>query len=70
MSFPEEYGGHLLGITEATLLAGEVARSGGAMNAASAIHLSIFGMAPVVVFGSDEMKRATRGGPVRCVPDL
>ena len=59
MTIPEEYGGHGLGITEATLLAEEVARSGGAMNAASAIHMSIFGMQPVVVFGSDEMKAAT-----------
>jgi acyl-CoA dehydrogenase len=59
MTMPEEYGGHGLGITEATILAEEVARSGGGMNAASAIHLSIFGMQPVVVFGSDEMKKAT-----------
>jgi acyl-CoA dehydrogenase len=59
MTIPEEYGGHGLGITEATILAEEVARSGGAMNAASAIHMSIFGMQPVVVFGSDEMKKAT-----------
>ena len=58
MTIPEEYGGHGLGITEATILAEEVARSGGGMNAASAIHLSIFGMQPVVVFGSDEMKAA------------
>jgi len=59
MTMPEEYGGHGLGITEASILAEEVARSGGGMNAASAIHLSIFGMQPVVVFGSDEMKKAT-----------
>jgi acyl-CoA dehydrogenase len=59
MTIPEVYGGHGLGITEATLLAEEVARSGGAMNAASAIHLSIFGMQPVVVYGSDEMKART-----------
>ncbi|MGB3474788.1 MAG: acyl-CoA dehydrogenase family protein [Mycobacterium sp.] len=59
MTIPEEYGGHGLGITEATILAEEVARSGGGMNAASSIHLSIFGMQPVVVFGSDEMKAET-----------
>src|SRR6478736_5064484 len=59
MTIPEQYGGHGLGITEATILAEEVARSGGGMNAASAIHLSIFGMQPVVVYGSDEMKKAT-----------
>jgi acyl-CoA dehydrogenase len=59
MTIPEEYGGHGLGITEATLLAEEVARAGGGMNAASAIHMSIFGMQPVVVFGSDELKART-----------
>lgn len=59
MTIPEEYGGHGLGITEATLLAEEVARSGGGMNAASSIHLSIFGMQPVVVHGSDELKART-----------
>ncbi|GAS92550.1 acyl-CoA dehydrogenase [Mycolicibacterium brisbanense] len=59
MTIPEEYGGHGLGITEATILAEEVARSGGGMNAASSIHMSIFGMQPVVVFGSEDMKAAT-----------
>lgn len=48
ITIPEEYGGHGLGITEATLLAEEVSRSEAAMNGASAIHLSIFGMQPVV----------------------
>ncbi len=59
MTIPEAYGGHGLGITEATILLEEVARSGGAMNAASAIHLSIFGMQPVVKHGSDELKART-----------
>lgn len=59
ITIPEEYGGHGLGITEATLLLEEVARSGGAMNAASSIHLSIFGMQPVVVHGSADLKRRT-----------
>lgn len=59
MTIPTEYGGHGLGITEATILLEEVAKSGGAMNAASSIHLSIFGMQPVVVHGSDELKART-----------
>ncbi|HTM83815.1 MAG TPA: acyl-CoA dehydrogenase family protein [Mycobacterium sp.] len=59
MTIPEQYGGHGLGITEATLLLEEVARSGAAMNGASAIHLSIFGMQPVVKHGSDELKART-----------
>jgi acyl-CoA dehydrogenase len=59
MTISVEYGGHGLGITAATLLAEEVAKSGGAMNAASSIHMSIFGMQPVVVHGSEELKART-----------
>jgi acyl-CoA dehydrogenase len=56
---PEEYGGHGFGISEACLILEEVARSGGGMNAASAIHLSIFGMHPVIKHGSEELKART-----------
>ncbi|KAA9156206.1 acyl-CoA dehydrogenase [Amycolatopsis acidicola] len=59
ITIPEAYGGHGMGITEASLVLEEVARSGGGMNAATAIHLSIFGMQPVVVHGSEELKRRT-----------
>ncbi|TDV49845.1 acyl-CoA dehydrogenase family protein [Actinophytocola oryzae] len=59
ITVPERYGGHGLGITEATILLEEVARAGGGMNAASAIHLSIFGMQPVVVHGSEQLKART-----------
>src|SRR5699024_9505728 len=44
---------------EASLLLQEVAASGAGMNGASAMHLSIFGMHPVVVHGSDELKNDT-----------
>jgi acyl-CoA dehydrogenase len=56
---PEEFGGHGFGITEASILIEEVAKSGGGMNAASAIHLSIFGMHPVIKHGSEELKKRT-----------
>ncbi|WP_329045032.1 acyl-CoA/acyl-ACP dehydrogenase [Amycolatopsis sp. NBC_01488] len=56
---PEEYGGHGFGITEAALLLEEVSASGGGMNAASSMHLSIFGMHPVIKHGSEELKRRT-----------
>jgi acyl-CoA dehydrogenase len=56
---PEEYGGHGFGITEASLLLEEVAASGAGMNGASSMHLSIFGMHPVIVHGSEEMKKET-----------
>jgi len=56
VAIPEEFGGSGLGITEAALLMREVAYAG-AMNAASAIHLSIFGLTPIVMHGTEEMKR-------------
>lgn len=56
---PEEYGGHGLGITEASILLEEVAASGAGMNGASSMHLSIFGMHPVIVHGSEELKQRT-----------
>jgi acyl-CoA dehydrogenase len=57
MTTPAEYGGHGYGITEASLLLEAVSASGGGMNAASSIHMSIFGMHPVIVHGSEELKR-------------
>ncbi len=54
---PEEFGGGGSGITEASILMEEVAASGAAMNGASAIHLSIFGMNPVVKHGTPEQKQ-------------
>jgi acyl-CoA dehydrogenase len=56
---PEEYGGHGFGISEAALLLEEVSASGAGMNGASSMHLSIFGMHPVIVHGSEELKRET-----------
>jgi acyl-CoA dehydrogenase len=56
---PEEYGGHGYGITEASILLEQVAASGAGMNGASSMHLSIFGMHPVIVHGSEELKKRT-----------
>jgi acyl-CoA dehydrogenase len=57
IAIPQAYGGGGRGITEASLVLEEVAASGAAMNGCSAIHLSIFGMHPVVLHGSEELKR-------------
>jgi acyl-CoA dehydrogenase len=57
ITIPEQYGGHGFGITEASLLLEEVAASGAGMNGASSIHMSIFGMHPVIVHGSEAMKQ-------------
>jgi acyl-CoA dehydrogenase len=56
IAIPEEHGGGGGGITEASIVLEEVAASGAAMNGASAIHLSIFGMNPVVKYGSPEQR--------------
>jgi len=57
IAIPAEYGGGGAGITEASIILEEVAASGACMNGASAVHLSIFGMHPVIRHGSEELKR-------------
>jgi acyl-CoA dehydrogenase len=57
IAIPEAYGGSGRGITEASIVLGEVAASGAAMNGATPLHLSMFGMEPVVKFGTEAMKR-------------
>lgn len=57
IAIPEVYGGGGQGIRHAAAVLEEVAASGACMNGASAIHLSIFGMHPVVLHGTDAMKQ-------------
>lgn len=57
VAIPEAYGGSGRGITEASIVLEEVAASGAAMNGATPLHLSMFGMEPVVKYGSEEMKQ-------------
>ena len=57
IAMPEAYGGSGLGITEAAIMMQAVAESGAAMSGASAIHINIFGLNPVVVFGTEEQKQ-------------
>lgn len=56
VTMPEEFGGAGLGVTEAALVMHTVAGSGGAMAAASSIHINMFGPHPIVVHGSAEQK--------------
>ena len=58
IAIPEDYGGSGRGITEASIVLEEVAASGAAMNGCSSLHLSIFGMHPVVKYGSEAMKQS------------
>lgn len=57
IAMPEEYGGAGLGMTEAALLMKTISRSGAGFTGASAVHMNIFGLNPVVVFGSEDLKQ-------------
>ena len=54
---PENYGGSGLGITEACVMMQAIAESGAGMSGASAVHINIFGLNPVVVFANDEQRK-------------
>ncbi len=57
IAMPEEYGGSGLGITEAAVMMQAIAESGAGFSGASAVHMNIFGLNPVVVFGTPEQKK-------------
>ncbi len=56
IAIPEEYGGGGQGITEASLVLNRIAASGAAMNGSTAVHLTMFGLNPVVKFGNEQLK--------------
>lgn len=53
---PKEHGGAGLGILEAALMVQAISESGAGMSGVSAIHMNIFGLNPVVMFGTPEQK--------------
>ncbi len=57
IAIPQAYGGSGLGVTEAALMMQTIAESGAGLSGASALHMNIFGLNPVVKFGSDEQKK-------------
>src|SRR5689334_3378653 len=56
IAMPQEYGGAGLGITEAAVMMQTIAASGAGMSGASAVHMNIFSLNPVVVYGTAEQK--------------
>ena len=54
---PEEYGGAGLGIQEAAVMVQAISESGAGLSGVSAIHMNIFGLNPVVMFGTHEQKQ-------------
>ncbi|GAM99167.1 short-chain-acyl-CoA dehydrogenase [alpha proteobacterium U9-1i] len=57
VAMPEHVGGAGLGLTEAALMMQTVAQSGAGFSGASAIHLNIFGLMPIVKFGTPEQQQ-------------
>lgn len=55
---PREYGGSELGIAEAAIMMQTISESGGGMTAASSVHMNIFGLEPVIKFGTSEQKKS------------
>jgi acyl-CoA dehydrogenase len=56
IAMPEAHGGAGLGIGEAAVMMQAIAESGAGFSGASAVHMNIFGLNPVVVFGNAEQK--------------
>ncbi|HVE54764.1 MAG TPA: acyl-CoA dehydrogenase family protein, partial [Ramlibacter sp.] len=56
IAMPEAYGGAGLGITEAAVMMHAISATGAGLSGASAVHMNIFGLHPVVVFGSEAQK--------------
>lgn len=62
---PTEFGGSGLGITEAAIMMQAIAESGAGMSGASAVHMPIFGLQPLVLFGTEAQKQAGLAPVVR-----
>ena len=57
IAVPEEYGGAGLGITEAALLTQAISESGAGNGGVSSVSIGIFGLNPVVRYGTEEQKQ-------------
>jgi len=57
IAMPTQFGGAGLGITEAALMMQAIAESGAAMSGASSVHIPVFSVQPVVLFGTEEQKQ-------------
>ena len=54
---PQNHGGAGLGIAEAAVMMQTITGSGAGLSGASAVHMNIFGLNPIVVYGNEEQKR-------------
>jgi acyl-CoA dehydrogenase len=64
IAMPSEFGGSGLGITEAAVMMQAIAESGAGMTGASSVHIPVFSVQPVVLFGTQEQKQRMLPGVV------
>lgn len=64
IAIPTEFGGSGLGVTEAAVMVQAIAESGAGMSGASSVHIPVFGLQPVIVFGTQEQKERFLPGVV------
>jgi acyl-CoA dehydrogenase len=64
IAMPAAYGGSGLGITEAAVMMQAIAESGAGMSGASSVHIPVFSVQPVVLFGSEAQKQRILPGVV------
>ncbi len=57
IAMPAQFGGAGLGISEAALMMLTISASGAGFSGASSVHMNIFGLNPVVRFGTEAQKR-------------
>ena len=57
IAMPTGYGGSGLGISEAAVMMQAVAESGAGMTGASAIHMPVFSLQPIALFGTEAQKQ-------------
>jgi acyl-CoA dehydrogenase len=58
IAVPEEYGGSGLGTTEAALVVQAISESGAANSGVSAVAIGLFGLKPLLAYGSQAQKQA------------
>jgi len=56
IAMPAEFGGAGLGITEAAIMMQAIAESGAGMSGASSVHIPVFSLQPVALFGTQQQK--------------
>ncbi|MDR3417259.1 MAG: acyl-CoA/acyl-ACP dehydrogenase [Nevskia sp.] len=65
IAMPAAYGGSGLGITEAAVMMQAIAESGAGMSGASSVHIPVFSVQPVVLFGTGAQKERILPAVVR-----